>query len=173
MKTLKYILLIIGILALVAGAALYLKPELLNTFKAKVFPNRVVDEEEDLGAGTVVYENEQGVDIAITNSDSDNPETPQELVQILYQDTVAPDAEPVTFSGVFEEYGTGCFADGECYAIVDGKHVTTILGWAGGPVGLFENPDIAVGTEVEVYALPTESGKYTLYGSKEYYIKEK
>lgn len=78
----------------------------------------------------------------------------------------------VTFTGTFEDYGTGCFADGECYAIVDGKHITTILGWTKGPVGQFVDPDIDFGTSVEVYALPTLNGKYTLYGSNEYYIKE-
>ncbi|MCI5051358.1 MAG: hypothetical protein MRY57_03545 [Candidatus Pacebacteria bacterium] len=79
--------------------------------------------------------------------------------------------EPVRFSGEYQEYGTGCFADGECYAIVDGKRITTIVGWAPGPVGRFEDPDIPFGTTVEVYALPTDDGRYTLYGSNDYYIR--
>lgn len=78
----------------------------------------------------------------------------------------------VKFRGNISKYYTGCFSDGECYVVVDGKHVTTVLGWSGDEVGVFENPDVEMGTELEVYALPKNDGSYTLYGSKDFYIKE-
>jgi len=78
-----------------------------------------------------------------------------------------------SFVGVYEDYGTACFADGECYAVVDGKKITTIIGWSRDTVGSFENPDLPFGTEVEVYAQKIDDSTYTLYGSSEYYIREK
>lgn len=79
--------------------------------------------------------------------------------------------ESVSFTGTFEQYNTECFADGECSAIVDGKKIVTIVGWSQDVSGSFENPDIPVGTEVEVFAAEIDEENYTLYGSEEYYIR--
>jgi hypothetical protein len=85
-----------------------------------------------------------------------------------------------TFTGTLESVDTGCFADGECYAMVDGKHVTIltgmrinpqevgqVLGTADGIGGL----EAFIGQEVEVYAQDNSDGTYTLYGSEGFYIK--
>jgi hypothetical protein len=85
-----------------------------------------------------------------------------------------------TFTGTLESIDTGCFADGECYAMVDGKHVTIltgmrinpqevgqVLGTADGIGGL----EAFIGQEVEVYAQDNSDGTYTLYGSEGFYIK--
>ena len=83
------------------------------------------------------------------------------------------------FSGPLEEVNTGCFADGECYVVVDGKHVTAIMGWSQETVGSvqgvegFGDLENHIGKEVEVYAQDTGDGKYTLYGSEGFYIKLK
>jgi hypothetical protein len=83
------------------------------------------------------------------------------------------------FSGKLEEVNTGCFADGECYVVVDGKHITSIMGWSQETVGSvqgvegFGDLEGYIGKEVEVYAQDTGDGKYTLYGSEGFYIKVK
>jgi hypothetical protein len=82
-----------------------------------------------------------------------------------------------TFVGKLEEVNTGCFADGECYVVVDGKHVTTIMGWSQETVGTiqgvegFGDLENHIGEDVEVYAQDTGDGKYTLYGSEGFYVK--
>lgn len=81
-----------------------------------------------------------------------------------------------TFTGTLEEVNTGCFADGECFVVVDGKHVTVLMGWSkdlvgnvlgAEGIGALENH---IGSEVEVYA-HNNNGAYTLYGSDDFYVK--
>ncbi|MFM2381469.1 MAG: hypothetical protein RLZZ76_236 [Candidatus Parcubacteria bacterium] len=81
------------------------------------------------------------------------------------------------FSGKLEKVDVGCFADGECFVEVDGKHVTAIMGWSQAVVGSVQGVDgfgdleSHIGAEVEVYAQDTGDGKYTLYGNEGFYIK--
>lgn len=85
--------------------------------------------------------------------------------------------EAVEFEGLLEEVNTGCFADGECFVVVDGKHVTAIMGWSRETVGSvqgakgFGDLENHIGERVEVYARDLGDGKYTLYGSESFYIK--
>lgn len=82
-----------------------------------------------------------------------------------------------TFTGTLEKVDTGCFADGECFIEVDGKHVTVLFGWnqeeVGSVLGVegFGDLENYVGKEVEVYAQDKTDGKYTLYGSSGFYVK--
>jgi hypothetical protein len=81
------------------------------------------------------------------------------------------------FTGKLEEVNTGCFADGECYVTVGGKHVTVIMGWSQETVGtIIGAPSIGdlesmIGKEVEVYAQENTDGTYTLYGDTGFYVK--
>ncbi len=81
------------------------------------------------------------------------------------------------FSGILQEVNVGCFVDGECYVVVDGKHVTAVMGWSGETVGTligvdgFGDLEKFIGEEVEVYAQNKNDGFYSLYGSKGFYIK--
>lgn len=83
------------------------------------------------------------------------------------------------FSGKLEEVNTGCFADGECYVLVDKKHVTVQIGWSqeivGSVIGVDSFGDLEkyLGKDVEVYAHDKSDGTYTLYGSEGFYIKLK
>ena len=85
------------------------------------------------------------------------------------------------FSGKIQEVNTGCFADAECYVVVEGKHVTVLMGRTMGPVvvgNIIGVPTIGeledkIGAEVEVYAQRNGDGTYTLHGSHDYYIKLK
>lgn len=83
------------------------------------------------------------------------------------------------FEGKLEEVDTGCFADGECFVVVGGKHVTAIMGWSQEIVGSvqgvegFGDLESHIGKDVEVYAQDKGDGKYTLYGSEGFYIKLK
>jgi hypothetical protein len=86
-----------------------------------------------------------------------------------------------TFTGTLEEVNTGCFVDGECYVVVDGKHVTVLTGERlGAPreVGSVQGVEDGIGGleahiggEVEVYAQDNSDGTYTLYGSEGFYVK--
>lgn len=82
-----------------------------------------------------------------------------------------------TFSGKLEEVNTGCFADGECYVVIDKKHVTVIMGWTQATVGSiigvgsFGDLETHKGDIFEVYAEKKADGTYTLYGSEKYYVK--
>ncbi|HSR89259.1 MAG TPA: hypothetical protein VLK22_02550 [Candidatus Udaeobacter sp.] len=83
------------------------------------------------------------------------------------------------FSGKLEKVDTGCFADGECFVQVDGKHITTLLGFNRDTVGSvqgvenFGSLQEIIGKEVNVYAQDKGDGTFTLYGNKDFYIKVK
>lgn len=82
-----------------------------------------------------------------------------------------------TFTGILQRVDTGCFADGECFVEVDGKHITTTIGWSRGVVGSvigvdgFGDLENHIGKKVEVYAQDNGDGTYTLYGSEGFYVK--
>jgi hypothetical protein len=81
------------------------------------------------------------------------------------------------FTGILEKVDVGCFADGECFVIVDGKHITAIMGWSQEIVGSvqgvagFGDLESHIGEKVEVYAQEKIDGTYTLYGSEGFYVK--
>lgn len=82
-----------------------------------------------------------------------------------------------TFTGVLEKVDTGCFADGECYVVVDGKHVTVLRGWTNETVGTVEGVEgfgdleRHLGKNIEIRAAVLPDGTYTLYGDALFYIK--
>jgi len=85
----------------------------------------------------------------------------------------------INFSGKLEKVDTGCFADGECFVVVDGKHITAIMGWSQAVVGTvlgvegFGDLESHIGEQVEVYAQDRGDDTYTLYGNSGFYIKLK
>lgn len=95
--------------------------------------------------------------------------------------TTTPDSKlkVANFSGVLTEVNTACFADGECFVVIDGKHITTTLGWrqevVGSIIGVESIGDMEnyKGQQFEVYAQDKGDGTYTLYGSEGFYIKLK
>jgi hypothetical protein len=80
------------------------------------------------------------------------------------------------FVGTLEEVNIGCFADGECYVVVDGKHVTTMIGWSDAAVGSilgvegFGDLEYFIGEQVAVFAGKKEDGTYTLYQKDDYNV---
>lgn len=85
----------------------------------------------------------------------------------------------INFSGKLEEVDEGCYSDGECFVVIDGKHVTVIWGWrqevVGSVLGVpsFGDLNNHIGDTFEVYAKDNGDGTYTLYGSEGFYIKLK
>ena len=81
------------------------------------------------------------------------------------------------FTAKLEEVNTGCFADGECYVVVGGKHITTLMGWSRETVGSLQGVDSIgdlesqIGKQIEVYAQDKGDGTYTLYGNSGFYVK--
>ncbi len=91
---------------------------------------------------------------------------------------ILPLQSPEKFSGVLKEVNTGCFADGECYIVVDGKNITVLWGWTNETVGSVRNGEGGigelekfVGSKIDVYANRLAADKYTLYGSTGYYVE--
>ncbi len=86
---------------------------------------------------------------------------------------------PERFTGKLQEVNIGCFADGECFVVVDGKHVTTTWGWTQEVVGTvkgvegFGDLEQHIGKGIEVYANKLQNGDFTLYGDAAYYIELK
>lgn len=82
------------------------------------------------------------------------------------------------FSGKLESINEGCYADGECFVVIQGKHVTVTMGWSqeivGSVIGVPSFADLKshIGEEFEVYAQDKGDGTYTLYGSEGFYIKD-
>ncbi len=111
----------------------------------------------------------------------------EESGRVANPETVTETAAPATdgklkaanFSGRLEKTDESCFADGECYVIIDGKHITTTIGWSRDTVGSilgvesFGDMKDHIGEEFEVYAQDKGDGTYTLYGSEGFYIKKK
>ena len=115
------------------------------------------------------------------NMSGQSEETVSENSRVM-NDEKAPTSgklKAANFSGELEEVNTGCFADGECYVVVDGKHITVLMGWSRDTVGTVQGVEsigdleTRVGTEVEVYAQDLSDGTYTLYGSEGFYMKVK
>jgi hypothetical protein len=89
-------------------------------------------------------------------------------------------AVPEKFSGTLKEVNTGCFADGECYIVVDDKgvlkHVTIALGWTQGIIGKIIGTESIgdmekfIGKNITAYVDKLDSDNYTLYGDVNYYV---
>ncbi len=107
---------------------------------------------------------------------------------VLARPAATPAPEPVSegaadqgklkaanFDGTLTEVNTGCYADGECYVVVDGKHITTLRGWSHDIAGAadFDALSANIGKTVEVYAHDLGDGTYTLYGSEGFYVRLK
>ncbi len=89
-----------------------------------------------------------------------------------------PVQDPEKFTGKLKEVNTGCFSDGECYIVVDSKHVTVLWGWTEETVGSIRNEEGGIGelekhigSSTMVYANKLSDGTYTLYGNAEYYVE--
>jgi|AntAceMinimDraft_12_1070368.scaffolds.fasta_scaffold93206_2 hypothetical protein len=84
------------------------------------------------------------------------------------------------FIGVLEGIDTGCFADAECFAVIEGKKLIVLVGGRGNQGQLVGNVQGVesfaelfnyIGAFVEVKAMKVSDTDYTLYGSTDYYIK--
>lgn len=94
-------------------------------------------------------------------------------------DTTDTKLKAANFTGKLEKVDTGCFVDGECYVVVDGKYITTTMGWSRETVGSvqgvesFGDLEKHIGEQIEAYVHDKGDGTYTLYGSEGFYIKLK
>lgn len=110
------------------------------------------------------------------NPATNTPPTPQEGATTQQPPNAASPKPTETFSGPLTEVNTGCFADGECYAVVDGKHITLTVGRrqevVGTIVGAKSIADLEsyIGQTATVYAKVQGDGTYTLYGNASYYL---
>lgn len=137
-------------------------------------------------SGSVWYSSINGDDavsqVGDTNTNGDVMFDQNKVDPIIGTHT-KPDAEGKlkadTFSGKLEVVDVGCFVDGECFVVVDGRHVTTTMGWSQEIVGTVEGVESFgdleghIGEEVLVYAHDRGDGTYTLYGSEGFYVKLK
>lgn len=163
----KHFLFIIGapalLVLLVAGAGMYRSASL--------------EEENDRSSQTaterVVYEKGMPSDdisrMAVMPQSNTTP--------LSSSHTASTDSSGIYFSGTLQKVDTGCFSDGECFVVVDGKHVTAVRGWSQEVVGTIQGVDgfgdLAghIGAQVEVFAYGAGDGVYTLYGNDKLYIR--
>ncbi len=106
-----------------------------------------------------------------TNSRIDPSKVPSATINLV---------NPVTFSGVLKEVNTGCFADGECYVVIDDKgvlkHVTLTLGWTQGVIGKIIGSESigdlesSIGKNIKAFVNKLDTDNYTLYGDVNYYV---
>jgi eight-cysteine-cluster-containing protein len=117
------------------------------------------------------------LDIIKHSETATTTETGQTEVPDTSPDNPTGKLKAANFSGTLEEVNTGCLADGECYVVVDGKHITILMGWSQKTVGsIIGAPSIGdlesyIGKHVTVYAQDNSDGTYTLYGSAGFYVK--
>ena len=130
-----------------------------------------------IGGGLYLYNSS----LPNENVTGQNEETVSENARVM-NDEEAPTTgklKAANFSGNLEEVNTGCFADGECYVVVDGKHITVLRGWSRDTVGTVQGVEgigdleSHIGAEVEVYVQDLSDGTYTLYGIEGFYVKLK
>jgi hypothetical protein len=89
----------------------------------------------------------------------------------------------VKFKGTITDVNNGCWSDGTCSIEVDGKWWIAIIegglrapGYEpeirGDVVGIvFNESNDSLGKEVEVYAKKVDEISFTVFGSKEYYVR--
>jgi hypothetical protein len=114
----------------------------------------------------------------VTETQKQEDATPQTPVQNPAVSTTAD----VKFEGTISKVDTGCFADGICSVVIDGKTVILVTGgrlMANQTVGSLQGvPSIGdleqkIGARAEVYAKKVSATEYTLYGNSSYYVKVK
>ena len=64
----------------------------------------------------------------------ENPGSTGRIVQPAPSEPVGK-LKAANFTGTLQKVDTGCFADGECYVEIEGKHVTALRGWSQDTVG--------------------------------------
>ncbi len=133
-----------------------------------------------LAVGVSLYFSSQKV-IIVDDINSENAST--STSEVINEDSTGKGEVPEgkiradMFVGNLEEVNVGCFADGECYVVVDGKHVTVLMGWTQAVVGTVQGVEgigdleSHIGEKVQVYAQMNADGTYTLYGSEGFYVK--
>ncbi len=101
---------------------------------------------------------------------------------VLQKKVVSPILKPTDkkFVGTLESYDTSCLSVGECSIVVSGiKVIETITGpqapkeELGRLIGTKSIRDFKdhIGKKFEIYGEPQPNGNYSIYGSKNYYIK--
>jgi hypothetical protein len=105
----------------------------------------------------------------------------QQVPEMPGGDQAGVTPKPETFSGKLETVNKGCVGktSGECYIVVDGKHVTYVMNMPADLIGqiigvpTYLDLEGKIGQDVEVYAQKKADGAYSLYGSSKFYIKLK
>jgi hypothetical protein len=125
--------------------------------------------------------NQETPQVVVSQSETPLATTTDQVVPVVISQgsTTASSSttDIMTFTGTLEEVNIGCFSDGECYVVVDGKHVTAIMGWSREIVGSVEGVEgfgdleSHIGKQVAVRAKLLEDGTYTLYGDTSLYIR--
>lgn len=166
MPQLKSLLMLLAITVVAAGATWYIKDQIQIAYQVteNVSPVSTITP-TDNPAPVVPEETE----VIKTPSTPSNP-TPKPPV-------MPPQAIAPSLTGKLTEVNTGCFADGECYAVVGGKKVVLLIGWYQGKVGKILGADSIgdleafIGSDATVFAGQDADGNYSLLGNEMFYIQ--
>ncbi len=166
MPELKSLLMLLAITVVAAGATWYIKDQIHMT-------PEVTESVATTSTITII----------------DNASTTEGISTEVGETTPTPPAgtpkPPVTppmdiapsISGTLTEVNTGCFSDGECYAMVDGKKVILLIGWYQGKVGKILGAESIgdlenyIGSKATVFAGQDANGNYTLLGNESFYLQ--
>jgi hypothetical protein len=163
MPELKSLLMLLAVTVVAAGATWYIKDQIYNMY-------HVADNVSPVSMVTIT-ENATSTPTE-EPSLNETPDTPTPKPPVTPPMGIAP-----SLSGKLTEVNTGCFSDGECYAVVDGKKVILLIGWYQGKVGKILGADSIgdlgafIGTDVTVFAGQDVNGNYTLLGNESFYLQ--
>jgi hypothetical protein len=163
MPELKSLLMLLAVTIVAAGATWYIKDQIYIMYHVSetVSPVSVV----------TITENASTTQPDVP-SVIETPNTPTPKPPVALPMGIAP-----SLSGKLTEVNTGCFSDGECYAVVDGKKVVLLIGWYQGKVGKILGADSIgdlenyIGADATVFAGMDDQGDYTLLGNESFYLQ--
>jgi hypothetical protein len=163
MPELKSLLMLLAVTVVAAGATWYIKDQIYDM-------HHVTDNVSTTSTITIIDDTTgaQPEDAEVVGT----PITPSPKPPVTPPQGIAP-----SITGKLTEVNTGCFSDGECYAVVGGKKVILLIGWYQGKVGKILGADSIgdlesyIGTEATVFAGQDDNGDYTLLGNESFYLQ--
>jgi hypothetical protein len=165
MPELKSLLMMLAITVVGAGATLYIKDKINSQIVVDVPVITTATSSESVATSSESVPEETPV--VPTNPPGATPKPP-----VTPPMGIAP-----SVTGKLTEVNTGCFSDGECYAIVDGKKVVLLIGWYQGKVGKILGADSIgdlenyIGESATVFAGKDDDGNFTLLGNESFYLQ--
>lgn len=166
MPELKSLLMLLAVTVVAAGATWYIKDQIY-------LMHHVTDNVSTTSTVTITDS-----ESATTTDGSETPVTPPDKPVVTPNPPeTPPQGIAPSLSGKLTEVNTGCFSDGECYAVIDGKKVILLIGRYQGKVGKILGAESIgdleqyIGSSATVFAGMNDNGDFTLLGNESFYLQ--